>query len=182
MPRRDLELVFNAEVLTAEGIVESLATFEFFTSFGEAFQYSNQLVATGGYAAAAADGARFGELYSGYAASLRRRVLDPIGMGATTLSFEEVVARGDYALPHQFSFADGGYALLELDAERFLTPVAPAGVPLVDRFRYGEVPDHPVEQGRCSKWDARPSRKRACARRGGLRCRCRRRTATASAG
>lgn len=127
VPRRDLELMFNAEVLTAEEIVRSLATFEFFTPFGEAFQYSNQLVATAGYVAAAADGARFGELYEGYAASLKRRVLDPIGMSATTLSFEDVLARGDHALPHQLSFASGGYERLDLDAERILTPVAPAG-------------------------------------------------------
>lgn len=127
VPRRDLELMFNAERLTAEEVIRSLATFEFFTSFGEAFQYSNQLVATGGYAAAAADGAPFGDLYDGYARSLKRRVLDPIGMSATTLSFEEVIARGDYALPHELSFSQGGYALLDLDVERILTPVAPAG-------------------------------------------------------
>ena len=128
VPRRDLELMFNAESLTAEEVIRSLATFEFFTSFGEAFQYSNQLVATGGYAAAAADGAPFGDLYDGYARSLKRRVLDPIGMSETTLSFEEVLARGDFAMPHQISLdAEGGYEPFNLDVERILTPVAPAG-------------------------------------------------------
>ena len=37
VPRRDLELFFNADELSAEEIVRSLATFEFFTDFGEAF-------------------------------------------------------------------------------------------------------------------------------------------------
>ncbi|TVR96497.1 MAG: class A beta-lactamase-related serine hydrolase, partial [Trueperaceae bacterium] len=72
VPRRDLELMFNADEMSAEDIVESLATFEFFTDFGEVFQYSNQLVGTGGYAAAAADGAAWGELWQGYADSLER--------------------------------------------------------------------------------------------------------------
>ncbi|MBZ0287498.1 MAG: beta-lactamase family protein, partial [Anaerolineae bacterium] len=46
VPRRDLEWVFNS--LTPEEIIASLSTFRFFTDFGEAFQYSNQMVATGG--------------------------------------------------------------------------------------------------------------------------------------
>ena len=49
VPRRDLELVFNSDELSAEEVVESLETFRFFTDFGEAFQYSNQMVATAGY-------------------------------------------------------------------------------------------------------------------------------------
>src|SRR5690606_22596971 len=59
VPRRDLELAFNYDELSAEAVVESLRSFEFFTAFGEAFQYSNQLVATAGYAAAAAAGAPY---------------------------------------------------------------------------------------------------------------------------
>ena len=101
VPRRDLELIFNADMLGAEEIVESLETFTFFTDFGEAFQYSNQLVGTGGYAAAAADGASWGELYTGYLRSLQKRVLDPIGMTNTTLSLPKVKARSDYALAAQ---------------------------------------------------------------------------------
>lgn len=77
VPRRDLEFLFNADALTAEDTVASLRTFEFFTDFGEAFQYSNQLVGTGGYAAAAADGAPYGKLFEGYVKSLQRRVLGP---------------------------------------------------------------------------------------------------------
>ena len=127
VPRRDLELFFNTDQLSAEAVVESLQTFEFFTEFGEAFQYSNQLVATAGYAAAAADGASFGELYDGYVSSLQARVLDPIGMPNTTLSFEEVLARGDYAIPHQQSIASGGYEPIDVEVEKVLVPLAPAG-------------------------------------------------------
>src|SRR5690606_17252205 len=92
VPRRDLEFLFNYGELSAEGIVESLRTFEFFTAFGEAFQYSNQLVATAGYAAAAAAGAAYGQLSDGYREALAERVLEPIGMANTTLDFAEVLA------------------------------------------------------------------------------------------
>lgn len=126
VPRRDLEFLFNGDTLTAEDTVASLRTFEFFTDFGEAFQYSNQLVGTGGYTAAAADGAPYGELFGGYARSLQRRVLDPIGMTDTTLSFAEVEAAGDAAAPHT-STLDNLYEPIPLDFERLLLPVAPAG-------------------------------------------------------
>ena len=128
VPRRDLELAFNAAELSAEDIIESLETFEFFTDFGEAFQYSNQLVATAGYAAAAAAGAEYGELFPGYVEALQERVLEPIGLDDTTLSFEQVEERGDHATPHEVDLESGGYVPLDLEAERMLLPVAPAGV------------------------------------------------------
>ncbi len=127
VPRRDLELTFNAAELSAEDVVASLATFEFFTAFGEAFQYSNQVVATAGYVAAAAAGAAHGELWDGYAAALAERVLDPIGMSDTTLSFADVAARGDHAVPHQLDLFSGEYLPLDLAVESILLPVAPAG-------------------------------------------------------
>lgn len=127
VPRRDYELIFNTDDLTAEDVIEQLATYEFFTDFGEAFQYSNQMVATGGYVAAAADGGEWGNLYNAYARSLQARVLAPIGMEDTTISFDEVVARDNYALPHGQDL-DGNYSLLPLEIEEsFVTPIAPAG-------------------------------------------------------
>ena len=127
VPRRDLEMAFHYNDLTAEDIVASLRSFEFFTGFGEAFQYSNQLVATGGYVAAAADGARFGELFGGYNSSLTRRVLRPIGLSDTTLFLDDVLARGEYAIPHYLALETGEYTPLDINTERLLTPVAPAG-------------------------------------------------------
>ena len=49
VPRRDLELAFNASELTPEKVIESLKEFQVSTAFGEAFQYSNQMVAVGGH-------------------------------------------------------------------------------------------------------------------------------------
>jgi CubicO group peptidase (beta-lactamase class C family) len=126
VPRRDLELLFNARTLSAEDVVASLADVEPFTELGEAFQYSNQMVATGGYLAAVAAGADPRALRPGYAAELQRRVLTPIGMRATTVSFLAVVARGDHASPHGLLLT-GERAPLPLEEERLLSPVAPAG-------------------------------------------------------
>ncbi|MBX2997903.1 MAG: serine hydrolase [Caldilineaceae bacterium] len=126
VPRRDLELVFNAFEQEAEDVVEELATYEFFTDFGEAFQYSNQMVATGGYMAGAADGGEWGNLFDAYVQSLQERILEPIGMENTTLSFEEVVARGDYAVPYGQNVMGELYPI-PLDVEKFLMPIAPAG-------------------------------------------------------
>ena len=126
VPRRDFEWLFNADEMTAEDMIESLATFEVFTDFGEAFQYSNQMVATGGYVAAAAGGAEYGDLYDGYAALLDERVLDPVGMPNTTLSFDEVLAQDNYATPHSLELGFE-YAPLDMDIEAILNAVAPAG-------------------------------------------------------
>lgn len=138
VPRRDLELFFNTDELSAEDVVESLATFEFFTDFGEAFQYSNQLVATGGYAAAAAAGGEYGNLYDRYVQEMNERIFQPIGMANTTFSFEEVTNSDNYALPHgvttAFTFSE-----LSLSLERIVIPVAPAGAPwsnVLDMGRY----------------------------------------------
>ncbi|HEU4322627.1 MAG TPA: serine hydrolase domain-containing protein, partial [Roseiflexaceae bacterium] len=129
VPRRDFELIFNAQDQSAEDIIASLASFEFFTGFGEAFQYSNQMVATGGYLATVADGRAPGNLLEDYGAVLKARVLDPIGMPNTTLSFAEVEAGDNYAVPHSPDLApDAAYLPRPLRLEEVLKAGAPAGV------------------------------------------------------
>lgn len=126
VPRRDLEFIFNASTLTAERVMDQLKTFEFFTAFGEAFQYSNQLVATAGWVAAAATGSEYGKLDDGYFDLIEDRVFNPIGMANTTFSFEEVIESGDYAFPHEFG-SNGLRQPIAIDEEKVLLPVAPAG-------------------------------------------------------
>lgn len=127
VPRRDFELLFNGYELSAEDIIESLADFEFFTDFGEAFQYSNQMVATGGYIAALAAGGDYGNLYDDYVTLMEQNIFDPVGMTHTTFSFDEAVGSRNYGIPH------GGDALLQyrplpLETESaFLLPIGPAG-------------------------------------------------------
>lgn len=126
VPRRDLELFFNSDELTAERIVESLKDYKLFTGFGEAFQYSNQMVAVGGYAAAAAAGGQYGHLYDQYVAEMQKRIFNPIGMQHTTFSFAQAAASGNYAQPHSVNL-DLDYIPLPLTIEHVVTPVAPAG-------------------------------------------------------
>jgi CubicO group peptidase (beta-lactamase class C family) len=128
VPRRDLELVFNADDLSAEAIVASLSSFEFYTPIGEVYQYSNQMVASGGYIAALADNSAGGSMLDDYEATLQGRVLDPIGMPNTTLSFKEVEASGNYAVPHSQELAvESAYLPRPLSIEYILTPAIPAG-------------------------------------------------------
>ena len=127
VPRRDLELIFNSDELTAEGTIESLSTFEFFTDFGETFQYSNQMVASAGYLTALAAGGEYGSLYEAYVSLLEERVFEPLAMDATTFSFEEALASDNYAIPYGL-FTDFTFAPLPFEVEEaFLDPIAPAG-------------------------------------------------------
>lgn len=126
VPRRDMEFLFNARDLDAEAVIASLAGFDFFTGFGEAFQYSNQLVATGGWVAAAADGAEWGVLDASYARMIGERLFAPLGMNRSTVDFAEVMADADVATPHAPHGA-GLRSALPVQTEAALLPVAPAG-------------------------------------------------------
>lgn len=129
VPRRDMELIFNASEMTAEDTIDMLRTFRFFTDFGEAFQYSNQMVAAGGYIAAIAAGGNYGTLNADYFAAMQERVFDPIGMTRTTFDFATVLADGDHAVPHGGAFDETNsyYLPLPIETEELLLPVAPAG-------------------------------------------------------
>lgn len=126
VPRRDLEFLFNAQSLTAETVIGSLAGFSFFTGFGEAFQYSNQLVATGGWVAAAAAGARWGQLDRGFERLSRKRLFAPLGMTRTTLSMADVGRDANHAVPHP-GHGSGTRRRMDVAVEAVLQPVAPAG-------------------------------------------------------
>lgn len=138
VPRRDMEWLFNSSHLTPKDTVAALADFEFYTKFGEAFQYSNQMVATAGYIAGQVAEGNHGDLPGDYAKALQDRVLGPIGMISTTLSFQQVEEEGNYAIPHT-AMLDRSYAPISLDVERFLQSIGPAGAhwsTLNDMARY----------------------------------------------
>lgn len=126
--RRDIEMIFTASDLDAEGVVRSLKSFEFEpdSEFRKTYGYSNQMVATGGYVAAqTADGAS-GDLYGDYEREMDRRVFGPIGMESSTFSLDEVLADRDHATPHAFNL-DYSHAVVPVSEEEMLTPFAPAG-------------------------------------------------------
>lgn len=125
VPRRDLEFLFNANELDASDVVASLRDFAFSTGFGEAFQYSNQMVASGGYIAASAAGGS-GTLEERYRAEMEQRVFTPIGMSRTTFDIAAVERDPDHATPHGSTLA-GAYEPIALALEGTLEPIAPAG-------------------------------------------------------
>jgi CubicO group peptidase (beta-lactamase class C family) len=138
VPQRDFELFFRSHQLSAENVIESLQHYELFTAVGETFQYSNQMVAVGGYAAAAAAGGRYGHLYGHYVAEMQQRVFTPIGMAQTTFALPDVTASANYAHPHSVNL-ELEPVVLPLAVEQVVMPVAPAGAAwsnVVDLARY----------------------------------------------
>ena len=127
IPRRDLEFILNAQALTPELVIDGMARLPLTAPFGETYQYSNQMVAAGGFAAAVADGGSPHDLGHAYAIALRERVLNPIGMPRTTLALSEVVNGNDYATPHAEDIAGVLHPLPLLADALWLIPVAPAG-------------------------------------------------------
>ncbi len=98
MPRQDGEFLFEYGGSTPESRVESMRGMQPTTGFGETFQYSNTLVATGGFVAAhaAEPKKKFGPAFD---SALHAKVLVPYGMKSTTLDLA-AVRRGDHATPH----------------------------------------------------------------------------------
>lgn len=126
VPRRDMELFFNAAELSAEDVIESLGTFVFFTPIGEAFQYTNQMVAAAGYIATLAAGGALGQLDADYPALMAERIFGPIGMPNTTFSINEATANPNHASPHMLG-TDLELVVAPVELEAVLDPVAPAG-------------------------------------------------------
>ena len=127
LPRRDLEFQFRAQDLTPELVIESMTRLPLTAPFGEKFQYNNQMVAAGGFAAAVADGGSLSDLGHAYAIALRERVLNPIGMERTTLSLDEVVAGNDYAAPHAADITGTLHPMPLMEDDDWIVPVVPTG-------------------------------------------------------
>ncbi len=127
LPRRDLEIIFNGDEHSAEQSVASIAQIPLTAPYGTTYQYNNQLVGAGGYAAAVADNGLGDDLLRSYEIALRTRVLDPIGMPSTTLSIDDAVASGHYATPHGAGLAGELQPLPLLDDTHWLESIAPSG-------------------------------------------------------
>jgi CubicO group peptidase (beta-lactamase class C family) len=123
-PRQNMEFVFEFGKVTPEQSLARMKTWKPTTGFGETFQYSNMMVAAGGYAAAHAFDAK-APIGSAYDRAMREKIFGPIGMKTTTLDFA-AATRGDHATPHGVAL-DGTTQVLPLSEERFVIPIRPAG-------------------------------------------------------
>ena len=127
IPRRDHELTFNSDELSAEDVIASVADLPFYTPVGESYQYNNQVVAAAGYIAALADGGVIREPPSAYIDSLQRRVLHPVAMPRTGTRRGRRGADDDHALPHGVTL-DARYQPLDhMDVAVAEVPTAPSG-------------------------------------------------------
>jgi CubicO group peptidase (beta-lactamase class C family) len=124
MPRSDLEYMFEYRGVTPEARVASMRAMAPTTGLGETFQYSNLMVAAGGYIAAHADapGRPLGEAYDD---AMRRRVFAPIGMRATTFDFAAALA-AEHAMPHGIDI-DGHVRPVPISMEENVVTIRPAG-------------------------------------------------------
>ena len=124
MPRQDMEFLFEYDGVTPEARVASMRGMKPTTGFGETFQYSNTMVATGGYVAAHALDAR-AKLGPAYDRAMQSLVFGPLGMKSTTFDVAAVKAR-EHASPHGRDLRLASHPLRLAD-EGGVVPVRPAG-------------------------------------------------------
>jgi CubicO group peptidase (beta-lactamase class C family) len=126
MPRRDLEFIFEYDNVSAESRIASMKNMVPSTGFGETFQYSNLMVAAGGYIAASA-AAPGKALDAAYDAVMQREVIGPLGMKSTTFDMK-AAQLGDFAMPHgQQLTTEMAYQQIPLHTEDAVVAVKPAG-------------------------------------------------------
>lgn len=138
LPRYDMQFLFEYAGVTPEDRVASMKTMVPTTGFGETFQYSNLMVAAGGFIAAHAAETRSdlrparstgtpgqGALGPAYDAAMAAEVFRPLGMAATTFDFSKA-ARANHATPHGQA-QDLKYRPIPLAWEEGVLAVRPAG-------------------------------------------------------
>jgi CubicO group peptidase (beta-lactamase class C family) len=124
LPRQDLEWLLEFQNATPASEMALLATFQPTSKFGELFQYSNLLAASGGFVAAHVIFPDR-ELGAAYDEAMARRVFGPIGMKSTTFDFKKALAK-NHASPHAWD-VDGITAPAEMGINYSVVPLRPAG-------------------------------------------------------
>lgn len=124
MPRRDMELVFGSKINSADDMLRQMHSMTPTTGFGETWQYSNQLVATGGYAGAHVY-AGGSDLFSAYEEAMRDLVFLPLNMSSTRVK-PGVYDLPKLAWPHARGY-DGNPLPIDMEIENTLYPIGPAG-------------------------------------------------------
>lgn len=124
MPRQDLEWIFGNGAAPARSTFDQLSLMKPTSRFGEVFQYSNPMVAAGGYIAAAAlkPGREIGAAYD---EAMRELLFAPLGMKHTTFDFQRALA-GNRAWPHGDAL-DGSTRRASMDVNHTIVPARPAG-------------------------------------------------------
>ncbi|MBN8488753.1 MAG: beta-lactamase family protein, partial [Burkholderiales bacterium] len=124
MPRQDLDWLFSDARAPATATFDQLARMRPTSRFGEVFQYSNLMVAAGGYIAAASlePGKEVGAAYD---RQMRERLFQPLGMTRTTFDYAQA-QRGNHASPHGDDI-NGITRVADMGLNYTIVPARPAG-------------------------------------------------------
>jgi CubicO group peptidase (beta-lactamase class C family) len=122
MPRRGLDLIFRFRGVRPEDRIAEMKQMSPTTGFGETFQYSNYLVAAGGYAAAHSYAPHL-SLQDAYDRAMTELVFEPLGMAHTSILCIDSPLD---AAPHSRDL-DGNAVPIDPMLEQFADAVAPAG-------------------------------------------------------
>jgi CubicO group peptidase (beta-lactamase class C family) len=125
-PRQDMELLFSFKKERAADTLKQVADMKLTTTFGETFQYNNQLTAAGGFIAGQASFPKERDLDRGFSKALQTRVLDKLGMKRSTLDNAAVERGNNFAYPHGLDAVERTQKR-DMSLELFVRPIAPAG-------------------------------------------------------
>ncbi len=148
LPRQDLEWLFQYEGVTPATALETLATMQPTSKFGELFQYSNPMAGAAGFTAGHVLYPDM-ELGAAYDKAMQVEVFDPLDMKSTTFDYARALAH-DHADPHAPD-VDGRPARAGMEVNYAIIPLRPAGAAwsnVRDMLRYvsmelanGKLPD-----------------------------------------
>ena len=124
MPRRDLDFIFDIDGISSEQRMKQMSSMAPTTKSGETFQYSNYLVAAGGFSAARAYNKSL-PLEKAYTKAMNDLVFTPIGMTQTIVRNTKPY-KSNSAYPHSFDL-NLKPQLISKKIEEFANSVAPAG-------------------------------------------------------
>ncbi len=124
LPRQDMEWLFEYRDLTPKGALDTLATMQPTSKFGELFQYSNPMAAAAGYTGGHLRYPDM-ELGAAYDRAMQADVFGPLGMTSTTFDFARAQS-GNHAAAHAPDI-DGNPALAVMEVNYSVIPVRPAG-------------------------------------------------------
>ncbi len=125
LPRKDLPLALNHQHKSPSAVFNELAVMTPSTQFKETFQYQNHMLAAAGYIAAKTLDPK-GEPGAVYDRAMQERLLNPMGMTASTFDFDRAGRSPDRASPHCMDRNDDTVKL-PLASEHFVKYVRPAG-------------------------------------------------------
>lgn len=126
LPRFDYPMVL--ESLSPQEVIAWIGEVPIVAAPGEQFNYSNLMVAAGGYVTALAAGSEYDDnLQDAYEALVHERIFDPVGMNSATFDLDEAIDNPNHATPTTFDSEDQAFISVDINQERFVSSVSPAG-------------------------------------------------------